>query len=260
MQCDREIMGKAKTFAKSYALAKSKFSMKEGEYIEMYGNKYKIIASKSMGMTLLKDIKDMPVALPTEKVEKFMRENLARKLYKSSLKKGVNITDNPLNKPQPETPERPTTARTQSTNGVRMKHQLGEMRNGKIYVQRNGKRYWVNAETGSTHEAHDTDQEHYPLHHPEDLRMAADARSKILENAHSEDHERLNKKFMEYIKAAAAASHTRHASAAFSRNAGTPPPKSMIDHVNNLSDKKTAAAREFKEVYNKSVRKKRLGE
>jgi len=235
---------KVQRFIKSFKNRGCPFN--NGDILEMYGNQYKVIASKANGMTLLKDSRDFPVALPTQKIEKFLKTNIARQLNKA----------NPLGVVSPK----PKFAVTPK-GGVRQHHQIGEMQNGKVYVERHGHKYWVNMQTGTTHASADTDVAHHPVQHPDDIKKISDTRNLIKEKADPSDHEQLVDKFNNYVKAAAAFEHIRHAAHALAKNTGSSIPTSMIEKVNNFGDKKSEAARTFKQSYDKSLRKKAgLGE
>ena len=251
-----------KTFINGYSFMKS-LDLSEGATISLYNNKYRVIASRDDGMTLLKDIKDNPVAFSTERLKKMLYKSALEKAIPEAGAKPVSTKMPTSQMPKNVTTDqghsvndpKSTTARTQGSAGVKQKRQLGEMQNGKIYVLRHGKRYWVDAQTGSTHDSHDSSDAHHPVNHPDDHKMIADTRNKIIETAHPDDHEQLQKKFMNYVQASAAFSHVRHAVDFQSKQSGQNQSTATIDRVQAMGDKKGEAARAFKTAYTASVKK-----
>ena len=245
---------RAEDFAKSFK--NSRKLLKAGDIIELYNNKYRVIASKENGKTLLKDMKEMPVAYDTDKLRSMLQKSMMKAIPKSSMPSDVTTDQgHSVNDPGKVSP------RMQQQAGVRQKRQIGEIQNGKMYVQRGSKRYWVSLKHGTTHDEHNSKDSHASASHPEDIKMISKVKGQIKAKAHPSDHKALEGKFNKYVKETAEFNHLRHAINSGSSANQTAPPKSMIDHVQAKGDKARDSANDFKESFKQSIRKnKKLGE
>lgn len=194
---------KFENFLKDQKLEKALEELNNGDRIIAYNNTYKVLSKRGTSQVIMKDIKDIPIAMPLSRVKDLMKKGVFQKLIKSN---GKVISPEAQAKlkvsaPKPTTPRQAAMAERAAGTQSKKEVPVGTVHGGRMKISMNPSR-WVDIQSGHSFHAHDHPDPHEPLHHPEDFSLANGIHMSIRRKAHGDDHERLEQMVNEHIHAA----------------------------------------------------------
>lgn len=224
-----------------------------GDQLLMFNNKYKVMSTKKSGQVLLKDSRDLMMALPEDKLLYLMKKGEIKKLYKSNGKGGSTLTPQGFIVEQKK-PSARMQGQVDASSGKGRVAPLGTVHNGRMKVSMNPSK-WVDVQSGHSHDHHTEGEQHGDLHHQDDLTQAHRFHRTIMLKAHPDDHEKLKSMINEWH------GHRRRYQNIIEvrkgmTEGGKALPKWLNEKANKINDEATGVWQKFEQAYKASIKKK----
>ena len=249
-------MANFKDFVKDYRINKSLKGYSEelgkGDSLLMFNNEYKVVSPKGSKQIILQDKKDLMIAVPSNKIKFLLNKGHIQKLRKSNGNGKSVLTPQGFIAEQKKPTDR-VQAQAEASSGVRTKAQVGEIRNGRMKVSENPSK-WVHVQTGRSFSAHDAEDHHHDLHHPDDLATAHKFHRNIMQKTHPEDHSKLKKMIDEYLGHHRSLKNIHLVNRHVTKQGGKAP-STFLNNAHSLSEERDKQWKKFADAYKASVKK-----
>lgn len=216
----------SRQFVKEFLLNKSvknfPYEPDKGDLLSMFDNLYEVISTRGGKQTLLKDNKNLTFAIPTNKLKLLLKNEHARRMYKST--NGEQVS---------------TVAPLYTVHNNRMKVQMDPPK-------------WVDVNEGRSYDAADSEHSHHDLHHEADLANAEKFHRTIATRAHQDDHDKLRKLVTKFIGSQRSFRNLRDVHRGMSKNGLK---SNILDRAFELNKQVTESWKHFSTAYKTSVKR-----